>query len=112
MNPPNSDILRRLEEVIQDRRNNPSEQSYVTELLRDAPMSLSSKLIEEAYEVVHALGDEEAADPEALPHEAADLMFHLLVLLGWSDVAWEDVERKLEERFGTSGLEEKAKRHV
>lgn len=112
MTKPTSDIFHKLENVIRDRRNHPVDNSYVCQLINDAPMSLTAKLIEEAYEVVHALGDEETNKAESITHEAADLLFHLLVILGWSDVAWSDVEQQLEERFGTGGLEELSQRHV
>lgn len=107
-----SQIIQRLEAVIRDRQSNPTDQSYVSQLLDDAPMSLTSKLIEEAYEVVHALGDDEENKTDAITHEAADLLFHLLVVLGWSNVTWNDVEQKLEDRFGMSGLQEKSQRLI
>lgn len=47
---------------------------------------------------------------EALIHEAADLLFHALVLIGWAEVSMEEVERELSRRFGVSGLTEQASR--
>ena len=47
---------------------------------------------------------------EEIVHEAADLLFHLLVLLGYYDIPWEAVCGELRRRFGTSGLEEKNSR--
>ena len=43
-------------------------------------------------------------------HEAADLMYHLMVLLVFKDVAWSDVEKELAGRFGICGLDEKESR--
>lgn len=105
-------VLSRLEQVIADRATAPRDDSYVAQLLNDAPESVCQKLIEEAYEVVHALNeDEEEAIVQAdLIHEAADLMFHLLVALGYRGVNWSSVEEELERRFGIGGLEEKRSR--
>ncbi|HSG71519.1 MAG TPA: phosphoribosyl-ATP diphosphatase [Planctomycetaceae bacterium] len=105
-------ILSRLEQVIANRATAPRDDSYVAQLLNDAPDSVCQKLIEEAYEVVHALnGDEEESIVQAdLIHEAADLVFHLLVALGYRGVSWRSVENELERRFGMSGIEEKRSR--
>jgi phosphoribosyl-ATP pyrophosphohydrolase/phosphoribosyl-AMP cyclohydrolase len=105
-------ILSRLERVIAGRATASRESSYVAQLLHDAPESVCQKLIEEAYEVVHALnGDEEEAIAQAdLIHESADLVFHLLVALGYRGVNWSSVENELERRFGIGGLEEKRNR--
>ena len=52
-----------------------------------------------------------SSDLEAhLVHEAADLVFHLLVMLGYRDIEWPAVETELARRFGVSGIEEKASR--
>ncbi len=70
-------ILGELEEVLRDRRARPREGSYSSSLLRDEALRLK-KVVEEAGEVVvaaHAQGD------EALVAEAADLLFHLMVVL-------------------------------
>ena len=65
------------------------------------------KLGEEATEtVIAALGQ----DKTALTREAADLVYHLLVLLESRQLAWSDVLAELESRMGTSGLAEKASR--
>lgn len=105
-------VLSRLEQVIADRETASRDDSYVAQLLKDAPESICQKLIEEAYEVVHALNeDEEEAIVQAdLIHEAADLVFHLLVALGYRGVSWRLVENELERRFGMSGIEEKRTR--
>ena len=68
----------------------------------------AKKFGEEAVEaVIAAMGDERAA----LKAEAADVLYHLLVLLESRDVAFDDVFAVLEGRMGTSGLEEKAARN-
>ena len=72
-----------------------------------APSVCARKLGEEATEtVIAALGP----DTGALRREAADLVYHLLVLLECREVAWQDVLAELESRLGTSGLAEKAAR--
>jgi phosphoribosyl-ATP pyrophosphohydrolase len=107
-------ILARLEQVIADRAATSRDDSYVAQLLHDAPESVCQKLIEEAYEVIHALnGDEDEATRNAnLVHESADLVFHLLVTLGYAKVSWTSVEEELRERFGVSGLEVRRQREA
>ena len=106
------DILTRLERVIAERIGNSSADSYVTQLVSDGAEMVRAKIIEEAYEVVHALSEEE--DPRArkahVVHEAADLIFHLMVALGLEKIEWSSVEGELASRFGVGGLEEKRKR--
>ena len=43
-------------------------------------------------------------------HETADVIYHLLVMLGHKGVGWDEVEAELARRFGVSGLDEKAAR--
>jgi phosphoribosyl-ATP pyrophosphohydrolase len=97
--------------VIEERRANPSSRSYTSRLLADGPQAIGAKILEEAEEVVQA-GQEisRPADRQHLVHEAADLMYHLLVLLGYHHLHLTDVEQELGKRFGVSGLDEKAAR--
>ena len=60
--------------------------------------------------MVEAAANTAADNRPAVTHEAADLVYHLLVMLAECDVSLGDVERELARRFGTSGLEEKASR--
>jgi phosphoribosyl-ATP pyrophosphohydrolase len=101
------DVLQRLAAVIRSRREERASQSYTRQLLEAGPERCARKLGEEATEtVIAALG----SDPRALTREAADLVYHLLVLLECRRVPWSDVLAELEARTGTSGLSEKASR--
>lgn len=101
------DVLQRLATLIHSRRGESAAKSYTRELLDAGPERCARKLGEEATEtVIAALG----SDKTALTREAADLVYHLLVLLESRQVPWTDVLRELEQRMGTSGLAEKAAR--
>lgn len=101
------DTLQRLEQVIAARRGAAPETSYVAQLNARGVPVIARKLGEEAVEAVIA---SLAGSREELTAEAADILFHLLVLLGARDVKLADVLAELERREGTSGLEEKAAR--
>jgi len=106
------DILHRLHAVLRQRREQPSPNSYTCQLLAGGVERIGAKLREECQEVLQAASRHGTpqADPAHTVHEAADVMYHLLVLLVWAGVSWQQVEAELERRFGTSGLEEKAAR--
>jgi phosphoribosyl-ATP pyrophosphohydrolase len=107
----NSSIMSELMAVISDRKNNPqAEKSYVAGLLAGGVARIGAKILEEAAETVEAGGEPGEAGREHLVREAADLAFHLAVLLGHRDLHWIDVETELQRRFGTSGIAEKAAR--
>ena len=99
--------LERLEAVIAARRvANPST-SYVAKLSARGLPKIAQKVGEEAVEtVIAAMAD----DRQGLVGEAADLLFHLLVLLAAKDVRLADVLAELDRREGTSGIVEKASR--
>ena len=101
------DILERLEEVIASRGGGDPETSYVARLHAGGTEKIAQKLGEEAVETVIAALRQ---DREALVGEAADLFFHLLVLLGHKGIAFEDVLAELNRREGVSGIAEKATR--
>jgi phosphoribosyl-ATP pyrophosphohydrolase len=97
--------------VIRARKTNPpAEPSYVVSLLRGGVEKIGAKIVEEAAEVVEAGGESGDAGREHLIKEAADLVFHTLVLLGHRDIAWREVEAELARRFGVSGIAEKQSR--
>ena len=101
------DTLARLEQTIAARLNASPEESYVASLSARGLSVIARKLGEEATEaVVAAL----AGDEEELVGEAADVLFHLMVLLAKKDIPLEKVLTELERREGTSGLAEKAAR--
>ena len=99
--------LARLEAVIAQRRSADPKQSYVAKLHARGLPAIARKLGEEATEmVVAALSGER----EELVGEAADVLFHLLVLLGARDISLAEVLAELDRREGTSGIAEKAAR--
>ena len=102
-----NDVLQQLAAVIRSRREDDASNSYTRQLLNAGPEHCAKKLGEEAVEtVIAALG----SDDRALTREAADLVYHLLVLLEGRGVAWDAVLAELGTRMGTSGLAEKAQR--
>ena len=101
------DTLQRLEQVIAERRGASPDTSYVAQLNARGVPVMARKLGEEAVEAVTAAL---AGSREELTGEAADVLFHLLVLLGARDVKLADVLAELDRREGTSGLDEKAAR--
>lgn len=109
MNAPDG-ILSRLMEVINDRRDNPPAKSYTTTLFSGGVDKIGGKILEEAGEVVEAAREEGAAGRDHLVHEAADLIYHLWVMLSHHRIDLDDVEAELARRFGVSGLDEKASR--
>ena len=106
---PNS-ILRDLERVIAARRLERPTKSYVVQLLDGGVAKIAAKLDEELGELVAAANEAPSTRTPHMVHEAADVLFHLLVLLGSTDLAWTDVEAELSRRFGIGGLVEKASR--
>lgn len=104
-------ILPALETLIAGRKAGPTaEPSYVADLLRKGPSKILGKIVEEASELIEA-GAESGDDGQAhRTREAADLVFHVLVLLGHAGVELADVEAELGRRFGIGGHVEKAAR--
>lgn len=101
------DTLKRLENVIAERRSASPDTSYVAKLNSKGIAKIAQKLGEEATEAVIAAL---AGTREELVGESADLLFHLLVLLGAKDIPLADVLAELDRREGMSGIEEKASR--
>jgi phosphoribosyl-ATP pyrophosphohydrolase len=102
-------VLDRLFDVVLARRDERPDGSYVVSLLDGGWEAIEAKVREEAQEVVDAARDE---SDEALAHEAADLIFHLWVMLASRGLGPDAVYAELESRFGIGGLEEKASRTV
>lgn len=96
--------------TIESRKQNPSEKSYTSQLLIGGTERIGSKITEEAAEVVEAAGESDDPGRLHLVREAADLVYHLLVMLAHRGSSLADVEAELARRFGISGLEEKASR--
>jgi phosphoribosyl-ATP pyrophosphohydrolase len=100
-------LLARLEATIAARSAGDPASSYVARLHAAGRGKIAQKVGEEATEVVIAALTGSTAD---LVGEAADLMFHLLILLGARDVPLAAVLAELERREGVSGITEKASR--
>lgn len=88
-------FLEYLEQLIQHRKNNPQESSYTNSLFQKGIQKIAQKVGEEGVEVVI---DAVAGNKEPLKGEAADLLYHLLVLLAASDLKLSDVINVLESR--------------
>lgn len=102
-----SDTLTRLEATIAQRLTASPEESYVAKLHAKGLTKIAQKLGEEATEaVIAALAGDEAE----LVGEAADVLFHLIVLLAEKGVKLEQVLAELDRREGVSGITEKASR--
>jgi phosphoribosyl-ATP pyrophosphohydrolase len=105
-----SSVVGQLMQVIESRKAQPSEKSYTCKLLAAGHAKIGSKITEEAAEVVEAAAEPGPEGHSHTVYEAADVIYHLLVLLAWRGIAWNEVEAELARRFGISGLEEKASR--
>jgi len=90
------DVLRKLAELIARRRKELPSGSYTTHLFEEGSDKIRKKLGEEAVELILAAGRDE------LVYEAADLVYHLLVLLEASDVGLEEVLAELGRRYQAS----------
>lgn len=100
-------VLCQLAATIRARRSDSAAKSYTRQLLEGGPERCARKLGEEAVETVIAAISQ---DDAALKAEAADLIYHLLVLLESRNIGLDDVLQVLEARIGVSGLDEKASR--
>lgn len=101
------DPLDRLEATIRARREAPAVKSYTASLFFSGRRRIAQKLGEEAVETVIAACS--GTDADFVP-EAADLVFHLLVLLADAGLSLNDVRAELARREGVSGHDEKAGR--
>ena len=102
-----TDTLARLETTIAARRGGDPDASYVARLFAKGTPKIAQKLGEEAVEAVIAAV---AGDRDGLIGEAADLLFHLSVLLADAGIPIAVVMAELDRREGLSGLAEKASR--
>ena len=102
-----SDVLEQLAQVLEQRKQEAPEKSYVAGLYHKGIDVILKKIGEEATETVIA---GKSGNKEQIVYEIADLWFHTLVLLAQQGLGPEDVLNELHRRFGLSGLEEKAQR--
>ena len=102
-----SDILQRLAATIAARAGADPATSHTAALLAKGPAKCAEKFGEEAIEaIVEAVRE----DKPALTREAADVLYHFLVMLAASGLTVDDVLAELERREGVSGIAEKASR--
>ena len=99
--------LHRLAATIEARKSADPDGSWTAKLLAKGPEKCAEKFGEEAVE---AIIEAVKGDRARLTAEAADVMFHLLVMLAARDITLQDVEAELTRREGTSGLAAKAAR--
>jgi phosphoribosyl-ATP pyrophosphohydrolase/phosphoribosyl-AMP cyclohydrolase len=104
---PSATIVDRLAEIIAARRASTAEKSYTKSLFDAGMPKILAKIAEEHGELAAELP---AGDEAAIVHEAADLLFHVMVGLAARDVPIARVYAELARRFGTSGHAEKAAR--
>jgi phosphoribosyl-ATP pyrophosphohydrolase len=101
------EALARLSATVEARRGADPTTSHTAKLLARGPLKCAQKFGEEAVEAALAAA---AEDRDALVSEAADVMYHLIVMLASREVSLGDVTAELARREGVSGVEEKASR--
>jgi phosphoribosyl-ATP pyrophosphohydrolase len=99
--------LDRLAATIKARKSADPDSSWTAKLLAKGPEKCAEKFGEEAIEAIIAAVKN---DRENLTNEAADVLYHLLVMLAARDISLADVLAELDKREGTSGIAEKAAR--
>ena len=99
--------LNRLAQTIADRKSADPSSSWTAKLLSEGVEIAAQKFGEEAIE---AIIEAVKGDRERLTAEAADVIYHLLVMLAACDVTLDDVLAELDRRAGSSGIDEKANR--
>jgi phosphoribosyl-ATP pyrophosphohydrolase len=102
-----SDALTRLAATIAARKSADPDSSWTAKLLAKGPEKCAEKFGEEAIE---AIIEATRGDRARLTSEAADVIYHLLVMLAARDLTLSDVEAELSRREGISGIAEKASR--
>lgn len=105
-------VLNKLCEVLEARRQSSPEESYVSSLHHKGLNKILEKVGEESIETILAARDAElSGETDKLIYETADLWFHSLVMLSHLGENAQSVLDELERRFDLSGLEEKAQRN-
>ena len=99
--------LEDLDGRVTERSSASPDESYTARLLRDGVDRCARKFGEEAVELIVSAV---SRDKDGLTGEAADVLYHLLVLLKSADITLGEVMAELERRTGQSGLQEKASR--
>ena len=99
--------LSRLAATVEARKGADPDSSWTAKLFAPGPEKCAEKFGEEAVEAIIAAVKN---DRENLVYEAADVLYHLVVMLAARDVTVDEVLAELDRRAGTSGLAEKAAR--
>ena len=102
-----NDTLAQIAAVLEQRKEQTAEKSYVASLYAKGLDTILKKIGEEAAETIIAAKN---GDKQQIIYETADLWFHCMVLLADQGLAPDDVLKELQRRFGLSGLDEKAQR--
>lgn len=102
-----SDVLQQLAHILEQRKQESADKSYVAGLYAKGLDTILKKIGEEAAETIIA---GKGGDKQQIVYEMADLWFHSMVLLASQGLGPEDVLNELQRRFGLSGLAEKAQR--
>lgn len=103
-----SDVLTELAAILEQRKQESADSSYVASLYAKGLDAILKKIGEEATETVIAAKD---GNKEQIVYETADLWFHCMVMLADQGLNPDDVLNELQRRFGLSGLTEKAQRN-
>ncbi len=107
-----SDVLTRLAQVLEERKQAAPDSSYVASLHAKGLNKILEKVGEECTETLLAAKDaERSGNTTELVYETADLWFHTLVMLSRLGLGPDEVLDELARRFDLSGLEEKAARN-
>jgi phosphoribosyl-ATP pyrophosphohydrolase len=102
-----SDVLQQLAQVLEQRKLESADKSYVASLYAKGLDTILKKIGEEAAETIIA---GKGGDKQQIIYETADLWFHCMILLANQGLGPEDVLNELQRRFGLSGLDEKSQR--
>ena len=101
------DMLRRLSQTLNSRRNAGPTTSYTAQLFANGPDSILKKIGEECAELIMAAKDGKRLN---IVWESTDVIYHVMVLLAFYGLSIEDVVQEMRRREGISGIDEKAAR--
>lgn len=100
-------VLEKLYEIVQERKQSEPEESYTALLMHKGVNQILKKIGEEATEVVIAAKN---GNKDEIIYETSDLLFHLMVLLGYCNIPPNEIFQELNRRLGKSGIDEKKSR--